>query len=53
MELWLSSKRATFWIKVEGDKIVDAAPIARKYIGRTQQELIRDYKIDNVKILNL
>lgn len=38
---WLSTVRMTFWAKVEGGRIVQSAPIARKFIGQPAANLIR------------
>jgi len=33
-EWWVSCKAFTCWVKTDGTRIVDAAPIARKWIGQ-------------------
>lgn len=33
-EWWVSCPAFTCWVKTEGTRIVDAAPIARRWIGQ-------------------
>ena len=38
-EFWLSTNRMTIWVKSENGIIVDAAPIARRFIGQPGKNL--------------
>lgn len=40
-EYWLSTNRMTFWAKLERGVVVDAAPIARRFIGQPSKNLGR------------
>lgn len=52
---WLSNKKMTIGVKVDKGRIVDAAPIVRKFIGQPFQNLKTwMYRIDNeVKMVRL
>ena len=40
--VWLSNRRMTFAVRVnDEDRIVDAAPIVRRFIGQNLRHLIR------------
>lgn len=41
MELWVSCSAMTCWVKVFDGRIVDAAPILRRFIGQPQENLLR------------
>jgi len=36
---WISTKTATYGVITDGNKIIHSAPIARKFIGKTIQDL--------------
>jgi len=40
-EWWLSSRRMTIWVKTRNGKIIDSAPIARKFRGQHLSNLAR------------
>jgi hypothetical protein len=47
MQYWVSSRKATFWVGIDSsEKIVDTAPIARKFIGQPFKNLLRYFNID-------
>ena len=36
----VSTKRMTFWVRTDGLRIMDSAPIAKKFIGQRFENLI-------------
>lgn len=42
--IWVSLPHATFGLIVSGGKIVDAAPIGRRYIGQHEREVARQLR---------
>ena len=47
---WVSGRKATFWISVDdNDRVVDTAPIAKKFIGQPVKNLLRYFNIDRLE----
>jgi len=45
---WVSGRKATFWISVDdNDRVVDTAPIAKKFIGQPVKNLY--FNIDRLE----
>jgi hypothetical protein len=47
---WVSGRKFTFWILVDdNDKLVDTAPIAKKFISQPVKNLLRYFNIDQLE----
>jgi len=52
LHYYLSSKRSTFMVSIGNNGIIkNAAPIAKRYLGKRLKQLIYDFRIDKVKLL--
>jgi hypothetical protein len=40
-DYWFSTHQITAWVKADGGKIQDAAPVLRRFIGYTLGDLMR------------
>ena len=38
---WVSNPRMTFWVRTHDEVIIDAAPIARRFVGQPFRNLVR------------